>query len=102
MSHFVIDPNWGVPLGMYLERLKNPPFPKYPIHEVKSAIEALVPNSTINFSDSTLEAVISVIYYPELLEDLVNKDNLVICLYILIQYCNQQPVSPCPYIYVNF
>lgn len=95
-SHFPVDPTWGTSLDFYLESRRDLPIRKYSAYEVQSAIESLVPNNSVDVSDSTLEAVILVIHYPALLETLVNKDTLVICSYILIQYFNQHPVSHCP------
>lgn len=60
------NPSYGVPLDEYLD--SNQPFvlAKYPVDRVLSAIQTITTNDSPEvISDATLEAVLSVAYYPE-------------------------------------
>lgn len=84
MQSLSVDPSWGVELSTYMSRWKPLVSPIYDIHTVESAIEMFTLNRPGIISDSTLEAVLSVTYYPTLLKLLV-KENLTVvwfCLYI--------------------
>ncbi|KAF8596685.1 hypothetical protein BDV93DRAFT_527902 [Ceratobasidium sp. AG-I] len=74
---FNIDPSYGVPLEEYLESNQCFSLVKYPVDRVLSAIKTITTNDPPEvISDATLEAVLSVAYYPEHLMIL----NLEFCL----------------------
>lgn len=63
---FTIDPSWGVPLDEYLEPIQHFSLPKYPVDRVLSSIKIITTNEHLEtISDATLEAFLSVAYYPE-------------------------------------
>lgn len=64
--------DWGIPIDTYLERGENLAIRQYPLGRVLSAIEAITTKRLGEMiCDTTLEAVISVVYYPECV-DLLN------------------------------
>ncbi|KAF8602253.1 hypothetical protein BDV93DRAFT_607685 [Ceratobasidium sp. AG-I] len=70
-----IDPNWGVPLKIYLERGENLAIRQYPLERVLSAIKVITTKGLGEIiSDTTLEAFLSVVYYPERLR-LLNAEG---------------------------
>ncbi|KAF8596688.1 hypothetical protein BDV93DRAFT_527904, partial [Ceratobasidium sp. AG-I] len=68
---FIPDPRWGVALDEYLDSNQNYSLAKYPVDRVLSAIKTITTNDPpVLISDTTLETVLSVAYYPEHLEAL--------------------------------
>ncbi|KAF8592813.1 hypothetical protein BDV93DRAFT_517067, partial [Ceratobasidium sp. AG-I] len=68
---FILDPRWGVSLDKYLESSQPYSLAKYPVERVLSAIKTITTNDPPELiSDTTLEAVLSVAYYPEQLKAL--------------------------------
>ncbi|KAG8697042.1 hypothetical protein FRC09_008109, partial [Ceratobasidium sp. 395] len=59
-------PSWGIPIEVYLDR--QPAVRgvhKYPLDQVTSAIQTFVAGDTNTLDDTTLESILSVVYYPE-------------------------------------
>lgn len=70
-----IDPSWGEPLDTYLERGDGLSIRQYPLSKVLSAIRTITIKGPADIiSDSTLEAFLSVVYYPECL-GLLNAES---------------------------
>ncbi|KAF8593203.1 hypothetical protein BDV93DRAFT_566792 [Ceratobasidium sp. AG-I] len=66
--------DWGTPLDVYLARNKNLSMRQYPLDAVLSAIRTItIKNTSDVVHESTLEAFLSVIYYPKYLNLLVTK-----------------------------
>lgn len=86
MRIFPVDRKWGVPLDAYLEQRQISPMPVYPMHIVQLAIRSIDPDSSEIISDSTLEAILSIVHYPELLGLLVHKRFTFVWLDLLDQY----------------
>lgn len=85
MTNFNADLNRGVPLETFFEQHRISHIKKCSIDEVKSAMKSLVPNDIRTASDSTLEAIISVVHYPELLELLVNEMSVAVCSFHILE-----------------
>ncbi|KAF8596684.1 hypothetical protein BDV93DRAFT_563081 [Ceratobasidium sp. AG-I] len=66
---FTLDPSYGSSLEEYLESNQHFTLVKYPVDRVLSAIKTITTNDPPEVvSDATLEAVLSVAYYPKHLE----------------------------------
>ncbi|KAG8708655.1 hypothetical protein FRC08_018780 [Ceratobasidium sp. 394] len=61
------QPNWGIPIDIYLEKFPDHGVKKYPVDQVVSAIQTLVAGEPNILDDVTLESILSVVYYPEYL-----------------------------------
>ncbi|KAF8602249.1 hypothetical protein BDV93DRAFT_545469 [Ceratobasidium sp. AG-I] len=69
-----IDPEWGTPLEIYLQRNEKISIRQYPLDRVLFAIKTITTRDTAgDLYESTLEACLSVIYYPECLNLLISK-----------------------------
>lgn len=96
MFNLAANPSKGIPLEAYIDQQENPRIKRYPSYEVESAIESLVPNHPRPSSDSTLEAIISILHYPKLLGLLVNGMSAVSCSFRILENYGNSVVSHCP------
>ena len=63
---FALDPRYGVPLDKHIQSNQPSFLAKHPVNRVLSAIKTITTNDPPDIvSDATLEAVLSVVYYPE-------------------------------------
>lgn len=86
MCALVISPRYGVPLDVYLSQRGNLPAQICSIQAVQSAVQKLTSGDHENVSESTLEAALSVVYYPEHLYSLVNNCIIPAACNILKRY----------------
>ncbi|KAG8731360.1 hypothetical protein FRC12_019774 [Ceratobasidium sp. 428] len=59
------QPSWGIPIEAYLDRQRVRGVHKYPLDQVTSAIQDFVTGDTAALDDTTLESILSVVYYPK-------------------------------------
>lgn len=95
MNSFHVDPSWGVPLDVYLKEKQHLPLPVYPIDVVTSSLESISLDSSEIISDSTLEAILSLVHHPEHLGLLVDTRFTSVWFSLLEQYLEDYSVSCC-------
>lgn len=94
-----VDLDWGVPLDVYLKRGENLSIRQHPLDRVLSAIRTITTkNPSDTLYDSTLEAFLSVIYYPECLNLLNAKSFRDIWFTLMEKYLRAHSASLVPFI----
>lgn len=87
---------WGALLDVYIKNWQPSTPSTHSITVVKSAIETFALNRAGTVSESTLEALLSVIHYPELFEQHLSERFLEVWFDLLAQYQKHHAVSFCP------
>lgn len=95
MSALPAGPNLGVPSFVYTMKKGFAPKQDYSVQDIQSAIHILISGNLENLSESTLEAILDLVYYPDHLTLLLN-DRMTSSLFrILMQYPEGRSVRRC-------
>lgn len=97
MSAFVVDHAPGVPVDSYIEQRGDAPIKIYPIQEIEAAIQTITSADFDNLSESTAEAILSLVYYSENFDLLLNGRLISAIFKILTRYPDDNSVGLCSF-----
>lgn len=95
MFNSTTDPRLGSPYFAYKTPKERKPNQYYSIRDIRSALRTLVSKDSDNLVESTLEAILDLVYYPDHLGLLANPGLTPALFKIFKRYPNDRIVCAC-------